>query len=303
MARAVFTHADGSIYDDLPEARYHFPQTYLRAVEAALGDWIVYYEPRRVEAGSERTGGRQAYFAAARLRRIERDFRREGHFYAHVSDYIAFPNPVPFREGGDYYESLLQRPDGGTSKGAFGRSVRGIPVAEFEAILAAGFSGVRDDLGAEDWVPDRAEVAREAYDPPADFVRPILERLTRKPFRDAAFARQVKAAYGATCAMTGLAIRNGGGRPEVQAAHIRPVAAGGPDTVRNGLALCGTAHWMFDRGLLSVDEDHTILIARDHVPAAVAGLIVPEGKLRLPDATHLRPHRDYLAYHRAGFKG
>ena len=47
----------------------------------------------------------------------------------------------------------------------------------------------------------------------------------------------------------------------------------------------------------------TILIARDHVPAAVARLIVPEGKLRLPDATHLRPHRDYLAYHRAGFKG
>ncbi|MGH6673150.1 MAG: HNH endonuclease [Xanthobacteraceae bacterium] len=44
--------------------------------------------------------------------------------------------------------------------------------------------------------------------------------------------------------MTGLQIINGGGRAEVQAAHIRPVAAGGFDSVRNGLALSGTIHWI-----------------------------------------------------------
>jgi hypothetical protein len=38
-----------------------------------------------------------------------------------------------------------------------------------------------------------------------------------------------------------LQIINGGGRTEVQAAHIRPVAAGGSDSVRNGLALSGTS--------------------------------------------------------------
>ncbi len=99
MARAVFTHADGSPYNDLPEERYHFPQTYLRAVERSVGDWIVYYEPRRIEAGSERAGGRQAYFAAARVSRVERDWAREGHFYAYVRDYLAFPGAVPFRAG------------------------------------------------------------------------------------------------------------------------------------------------------------------------------------------------------------
>ncbi len=325
MARAVFTHADGSSYDDWPEVRYHFPQTYLRAVGVAVGDWIIYYEPRRVEAGSERAGGRQAYFATAKLRRIERDRRRENHFYAYVSDYAAFPEPVPFRAGSDYYESLLKRPDGGTNKGAFGRSVRLVPEAEFDAILAAGVAGVREVLGAEDWGPEDwgpedwgpedwgpepggrfglgAGPGPGLHDPLADFTRPILERLIRKPFREAAFARQLEAAYGARCAMTGLLIRNGGGRPEVQAAHIMPVAAGGPDTVRNGLALCGTAHWMFDRGLLSVDEDMTILIARNHVPAAMAGLIVADRKLLVPAAAHLRPERGYLARHRAEFKG
>ncbi len=301
MANAVFTHADGSIYDDLPEARYHFPQTYLRAVESAVGDWIVYYEPRRITAASEKTGGRQAYFAAARVVSVERDFSREGHFFAFVSDYIAFPNAVPFHEGGDYFETLLQRPDGKTNKGAFGRSVRQVPAPEFNRILLAGFSGVREEMGPDDWA--------EGYDqdgfqePATPFERPILERLSRRPFREAAFARQVKAAYGQRCAMTGLKILNGGGRPEVQAAHIRPVKAGGPDTIRNGIALCGTAHWMFDRGLVSVGDDHRILVAEDRVPDAAKSLLRPDRQLLLPDATFLQPHPDYLAHHRAGFKG
>lgn len=305
MVRAVFTHADGSIYNDLPEERYHFPHTYLKAVEAAVGDWIVYYEPRRVEAGSEKTGGRQAYFATARLRRIERDFAVQDHYYAYVSDYISFPNPVPFRLDEHYFESRLQRDDGQTNKGAFGRSVRHVPNQEFDAILAAGFVGVRDDLGPDDWASDAThETAFDGFhDPAVPFNRPILERIVRKPFRNAAFARQVKAAYGQRCAMTGLRILNGGGRPEVQAAHIRPVAEGGPDTVRNGIALCGTAHWMFDRGLVSIDDDHTILLAEDQMPEAAKRLILPGRKLLVPDAVYLQPHKAYLSHHRAGFKG
>lgn len=240
MSNAIFTHADGSIYDDLPESRYHFPQTYLRAAEAAVGDWIAYYEPRRIKAGSERSGGRQSYFAVAKLQRIEWDTTREAHFYAIVSDYIAFPNPVPFHDGSSYFESLLQRKDGQTNKGAFGRSVRLVPGSEFRAIAEVGFAGVREDLGSGDWQGAGALPERPALpglqEPAVPFERPILERMTRKVFRDAAFARQVKAAYGQRCALTGLRILNGGGRPEVQAAHIRPVAAGGPDTVRNGLA-------------------------------------------------------------------
>lgn len=43
---------------------------------------------------------------------------------------------------------------------------------------------------------------------------------------------------------------------------IRPVEANGPDIVSNGLALSGTAHWMFDRGLISLSDDLGILISR-----------------------------------------
>src|SRR5437016_4011429 len=77
----------------------------------------------------------------------------------------------------------------------------------------------------------------------------------RDLIRDAAFSIAVKAAYQETCAITGFKIINSGGRAEVQAAHIRPVADRGPDSLRNGIALCGTMHWMFDRGLISIDDD------------------------------------------------
>ncbi len=63
------------------------------------------------------------------------------------------------------------------------------------------------------------------------------------------FRRVVLRAYEQRCAVTGLRLINGGGRAEVEAAHIRPVEANGPDIISNRLALSGTAHWMFDRGL------------------------------------------------------
>lgn len=299
MVKAVLTHRADSIYDDLPEKWYHFPETYLRTAEQAIGDWIVYYEPRRGD-------GRQVYFAVARLVTIRQDPSRPDHYYAYLADYLEFPNPVPFRIGGDYFESMLQRPDGKASKGAFGRSVRLIPDAEFDEILKHGLaldSTTTADLS--ETLGEHAAAVPELADDAAVFERPMVDTLTRRRLREAAFARLVKQAYEDTCAMTGLCIRNGGGRAEVQAAHIRPVAADGPDTVRNGLALSGTVHWMFDRGLISVDEDgKTILIARDRVPDTAERLIVPDKHLILPRDPRFRPHAKYLEYHRSIiFKG
>ena len=104
--------------------------------------------------------------------------------------------------------------------------------------------------------------------------------------------------------MTGLNIINGGGRSEVQAAHIRPVSASGTDSVRNGVALCGTVHWMFDRGLLSLDDDYNILLAKDKVPDTVLRLINPDRRMLLPPRRDLRPNPQWLRYHRETiFKG
>src|SRR6478609_780168 len=106
MANAVFTHSESSRYDDRPEVRYHFPRTYLNQATKAVGELIVYYEPRRTE-GPDSTTGRQAYFAVARLRAIEPDPVNADHFYAHLDEYLEFDRAVPFREGGRTYETGL----------------------------------------------------------------------------------------------------------------------------------------------------------------------------------------------------
>ncbi|EPX57012.1 HNH endonuclease family protein [Cystobacter fuscus DSM 2262] len=295
MAKAIFTTSESSAYDDQPEVRYHFPKTYLRQAEAALGDLILYYEPRRTQ-GPRSTTGRQAYFAVARLQRVERDEATPDHSYAYVEDYLEFDRPVPFREGDLYYESALRKPDGSTNKGAFGRAVRNLDEAEFEAILRAGFT-----RELEPWERLVSGVAEPAI---TYAERPIVTQVVSRPFRDEAFRRHVREAYDNTCAVSGLRLINGGGRPEVQAAHIQPVARHGPDSVRNGLALTGTVHWLFDRGLISVDDDHRLLVARGGLPEGMGGLLQPHRPLRLPRRQEWWPHASYLKFHREHvFKG
>ncbi len=298
MVKAILTTKISPSYDDLPEERYHFPRTYLRQVEQAVGDFAVYYEPRRSSGDVNSRGGRQAYFAVATIGAVEPDPALADHFYARIADYLEFDQPVPFREGGHYYESFLRRDDGKTSKGAFGRAVRPLPDNEFNAILRAGFG--RDDAERLASKPGNAGFE----EPQADFERPIIERLIARPFRDQAFTRQIRLAYDNRCAVTGLRLINGGGRPEVQAAHIRPVASAGPDLPRNGLALCGTAHWMFDRGLISIDDEFQILSARQGLPEDAARLFLPSGQLRIPNDSAIRPHPQFLRWHRENvFKG
>jgi putative restriction endonuclease len=238
------------------------------------------------------------------------------HFYAEVEQYLPFVTPVPFREGTEYYESLLKKDDGSTNKGAFGRAVRNLSDKEYDAIWQAGFAHVLGHQERPRPNPDPPEQPypaivgfaedQQAYeaDEPFDQDRKILEQLVSRPFRDKAFSSAIKDAYRDTCAVTGLKIINGGGRSEVQAAHIKPVAMQGPDSVRNGVALSGTVHWMFDRGLISIDEDYSILLAKDRVPDSVERLLVGPRRLILPERQDLRPHPKFLTFHRNEiFKG
>ncbi|QQG65679.1 HNH endonuclease [Desulfobulbus oligotrophicus] len=303
MTKAVLTTKVNPTYDDLPEERYHFPGTYLGQIEKAIGDWIIYYEPRRISGDLSSRGGRQSYFATARLLSIERDHIHKNHYYAFVADYLEFDHAVPFKEGHHYYESSLQRKnDGKTNRGAFGRAVRLIPDKEYDLILQAGFT-----KSLEATVDENQTLPVTPYELGEEmthYERSIIERIVARPFRDVAFAVSVKEVYQDTCAMTGLKIINGGGRAEVQAAHIQPVSQNGPDSIRNGIALSGTVHWMFDRGLVSIDDDYSILVAMDRLPDTVMRLLNENRRLILPPRTDVRPHRHYLNYHRENiFKG
>jgi putative restriction endonuclease len=291
MAKAILTTKVSPSYDDLPESRYHFPSTYLGQMRAAVGDHVIYYEPRRSSTHDSSRGGRQAYFATAQVDEIVDDPARPNHFYALISGYLDFDMPVPFSEGGEYYESALRKIDGTTNRGAFGRAVRIVPEIEFERILKTGF--------AAELAPSPDKESPTGFDEPVfEYERPIVELTVSRLFRDQSFKRVVRNAYDNRCAFTGLRLINGGGRPEVQAAHIMPITRKGPDSVRNGLALSSTVHWMFDRGLISVGDDYRIVAAKDGIPEQVRNLFSRTGRLIVPDEPNLRPHPHYLRFHR-----
>jgi putative restriction endonuclease len=302
--KAVFDIKPDSGYDDERPLRYQFPdqKNYFAAAVDAVGDWILYREPKRNE-------GRQAYVAVARVVSVTPDPGRAGHHLAHLSDFLEFPTPVPFVEGGRYAEAPLRMLSDRRLAGQSlqGRSMRPILDEDFDAIVLAGLGEVL--------APENA--ARLGVELPADLLAPSLhpgfaetidrrvERiLVNRTIREASFRLEVCRAYDDTCAVTGLKIVNGGGRAEVQAAHIKPVAAGGPDIVQNGIALSSTVHWLFDRHLISIDEEYRLIVAHNRVPENLRRLFRPDDRgLHLPPDRRLWPHSAFLADHREAYAG
>ncbi len=299
MTKAVFIASSHSAYLDRPGELYHFPNSYLSRVQRTVGDWVVFFEGRR--------GGSRGYYAVQRVARIEGDPERPDHSFAildRASELSFEHNVARLKPDGAPYETGLP-----LSRGSNTSAVRLISDADFAKIVEEGLrpEHVPDALPREGVLPATltglADPAAIWEQPSFDVIRALVP--SNRAFRERSFARQVKRAYGARCAMSGLELRNGGGRPEVEAAHIVPVEARGPDTVRNGLALSGTLHWMFDRGLLSVDHDGGILTARGSIAQEVSDrLLAPDRHLILPENPLMRPHPAYLQWHRDNcFKG
>ena len=295
MTKLILLHKADSIYDDEPDVVYDFPKAYLKAVEEGVGDWAVYYEPVKA--------GQRGYFAVAKIAQIIPKPHIAGRFLAKIEpgSYLPFDQDVPRLLDGRPLEAALMAEDGSPkSGGAQQLAVRRLPDREFAKIVSLGLPQDLEAIEASRYDPK----ARQIDDGAQTFDRPVIERLTSRPYRDVAFRRKVRVAYNYRCAISGLRLRNGGGRPEVQAAHIRPVENQGSDSVRNGLALSGTLHWMFDRGLISVAADHRILVSRNKVPSDVIDrLLLPHGKLCLPGDERNWPHPENLRWHRENIFG
>jgi putative restriction endonuclease len=293
MGFGVFIHRADSIYDDSPAERYQFPSQYLGRAEGFVGDWIVYYEPSKVPET-------RGYFAVAKVQQIIPDPGAAGMYIAVIEpgSYLDFANPVPFRGPTGLIETGVLNTDGRIS-GRAQSAVRPLSGSDFNRIIQQGLDDTapllprldETNIGTgfqENQTPFQFEQERER-----------ASSLTSRLVRDRIFRKIVLRAYDERCTVTGLKLINGSGRAEVAAAHIRPVEASGPDIVSNGVALSGTAHWMFDRGLISLADDLEILVSR-HVndPDSVRGLINKSGRAIEPRRVSDRPHPHFLQWHR-----
>lgn len=293
--KAIFDTKARSTYDDKIFQYYHFPSRYLNVAEQCVNDWIIYREPRA-------DGGSLAYFATAKIDRIVPDNEMPNHFYALMSDYFHFDDPVPWTFKNRYWEEDLRAIET-AQVGVFmrGRSIRSINNFDFQRIVSTGLKhtlGTNEMLNGEFTTSGFSELSLDF----SNDVREITEILVDRKIRDASFRRNVLNAYEGKCSFTGLKILDRNGFSEVQAAHIRPVADSGPDILRNGLALSSTAHWMFDRHLLSLTDDYRLLIAKSQIPDRYLQLLTkPQQQVHLPTDEKLRPSRTFIQEHRSVF--
>jgi len=230
------------------------------------------------------------------------------HAYAYLTDYLAFDRLVPFVSAGRYAEAPLREISVGTRVGAYlqGRSIRELSDTDFGHIVRNGLSptlapenAVRLDL--DSWHSD-PETQRLLESPVEEQERRIEQILINRKIRDASFRGHVCNAYDNRCAISGLRMVNGGGKPEAQAAHIWAVAHGGPHVVQHGIALSGTIHWLFDRHLISLTDAYRLLVSPNKVPTELRSLFLKQmDRIYLPADKRQWPHPAYISKHRERF--
>jgi putative restriction endonuclease len=294
MGYGAFIHRADSIYDDSPAERYQFPSQYLGRVQSCVGDWVIYYEPRKV---SETRG----YFAIAKVERVVPDPMVQGMYLALIEpgSYLDFVNPVPFSDPSGVVVELGVLNEQGRISGRAQSAVRPVSSSDFNRIVTLGLnegSPVLPRVGEEPppsgWHEEQTHFEFEQSRDRTSFA---VSRIVR----DRIFRQFVLRAYSERCAISGIKLINGLGRAEVAAAHIRPVEANGPDIINNGIALSGTVHWMFDRGLISLSDDLQILVSRQaNDPDGIRTLINKSGYAFPPQRPLDRPHPHFLQWHR-----
>lgn len=88
----------------------------------------------------------------------------------------------------------------------------------------------------------------------------------------------------------------------VEAAHIHQFADSRNNHPQNGFALCKNAHWMFDAGLWSLDDEYRVLVDPKRFDESGAGALLLSRKantrIRLPTDPNYWPSKAHLAWHR-----
>ncbi len=129
-----------------------------------------------------------------------------------------------------------------------------------------------------------------------------LYEAARERGREARFRLTIVPVYSYTCALTRYRLVTVDSGSIVEAAHIHQFADSRNNHPRNGIALCKNAHWMFDEGLWSLDDDYRVLVAtkRFDESGAEAFLLSPKASTRilLPADPNYWPDKAHLAWHR-----
>lgn len=139
------------------------------------------------------------------------------------------------------------------------------------------------------------------------FLTPNPDTELEQKGRDARFRVTVVTQYRFTCALTGYGAHTRHGHTIVEAAHIHAFSKSRNNHPTNGLALSRDAHWMFDRGLWTIDPQMRVLVAEEIFtewgPEAEWLKVRHRDKVCFADGVALRPAERHLLWHRENVFG
>ncbi|MDB5132848.1 MAG: hypothetical protein JWR02_2597, partial [Mucilaginibacter sp.] len=125
--------------------------------------------------------------------------------------------------------------------------------------------------------------------------------------RGGLFKKLVPKIYNNTCCITGMRLESTFGHSFIDACHVVPFSVTHDDKVNNGIVLCPNLHRAFDRGLITISPDYTVLISKHINEDAVHPYSL--GKLNgkrivLPPSKQYYPLQENLDWHSGNtFKG
>jgi putative restriction endonuclease len=142
------------------------------------------------------------------------------------------------------------------------------------------------------------EIERQAEASDFQLVKPESED---KPARSQGFRRAIVVAYDYICATCGIRVLTNDGQTIVVAAHIVPHYQSHNDDPRNGVALCQSCHWAFDRGMMTIVPDRFTVKLSPQLRNADL-MVGYFGNLRgktivLPRSEKMYPHEIALDWH------
>jgi putative restriction endonuclease len=146
------------------------------------------------------------------------------------------------------------------------------------------------------WPETLHESIRNAIGLPASVISQTLRRR-----RDPEFRVNVLRAYRSTCVICGLDGRLGGVPLGIDASHIKWHSCNGPDSMKNGLALCSFHHVALDAGAISLTDNLRIIISVDLTGGRRIEDVIYryEGReIMLPQPGFDLPEAEFLQWHR-----
>jgi putative restriction endonuclease len=176
----------------------------------------------------------------------------------------------------------------------------GILLDTYFAESRAGFIAAK--LHGEGYLHDQEDFILN--EPEAKYKRIVINTEEDAFVRNGLFKKLVPKIYGNQCSFTGMRWGSTFGHSFVDACHIVPFSQTHNDKVTNGIALCPNLHRAFDRGLVSISTDYTILVSEhvieneSHVYTlkGLAGrkILLPNKFIHFPDAEALVWHQKHV---------